>query len=270
MFHLLLLALQTNNAGSPGAMRGWLLDALVPAEKLVDSGTQGVRGVWTGYLWLVGVRDQNHKLEAENNRLRLQILQQEEEIREARRLRSLLGLSESGIGKTLAARVIGRDPTRQSQTLTLDRGKSDGVKVDDSVITPLGVVGRVIGVGRGSAVVQLITDSQSSVAATLRESRVQALFRGNGGQELDLDYVSDDGDIAVGEQWVTSGLDRIHPRGMPLAIVTYVGPKGDLFKIVRARPNVDFSRLEEVLVVTEPARPDKEGTNDTPTSLPSD
>jgi rod shape-determining protein MreC len=251
-------------------MRKWLLDALVPAEKLVDKAAQGVRGLWEGYFWLVGVRGQNQALQAENDRLRMQIQQQDEEIREARRLRSFLGLPESGIGKMVAARVIGRDPSRSSQTLTIDRGQSDGVRMNSSVITPAGVVGRVIGVGSGSAVVQLITDSQSSVAATLRESRVQALFRGTGGRELELDYIDDDGIVAVGDEWISSGLDQIHPKGIPLAIVTFVGEKGDLFRKVRARPTVDFSRLEEVLVVTEPVRSNQEAPGGSPTTLPSD
>lgn len=251
-------------------MRKLLLDALVPGEKLVDSGARGVRGIWEGYVWLVGVRDENEKLEAENNRLRMQIQQHDEEIREAERLRTFLGLADSGIGKMVAARVIGRDPSRSSQTLTIDKGKSDGVKLNSSVITPAGVVGRVIGFGSGSAVVQLITDSQSSAAATLRESRVQGVFRGTGGRELELDYIDDDGTVAVGDEWITSGLDQIHPKGIPLAIVTFVGERVELFRPMRARPNVDLSRLEEVLVVTEPARSTKEAPNGSPTTLPSD
>ena len=93
-------------------MRAWLLDALVPGEKLVDSGFQGVAGVWDGYIALIGVRDQNQELLAENNRLQMQIQQQEEAIREAARLRAFLALTESGVGKMVAARVIGRDPSR--------------------------------------------------------------------------------------------------------------------------------------------------------------
>ena len=138
-----------------------------------------------------------------------------------------------------------------------------------SVITPAGVVGRVIGVGSGSAVVQLITDSQSAIAAALQESRVQALFRGTGGSELELDYIDDDSVVTEGALWITSGLDQIHPKGLPLATVTFVGP-GELFRSVRAKPTVDLSRLEEVLVVTEPARPIEEAPNGPTAALPSD
>src|SRR5262245_47093317 len=120
IFNLLLLSLSTTQRGQAGPIRGWLLDALVPGEKLVDRGFQGVRGVWQGYFALVGVRDENVKLHAENEQLRMQIQQQEEGVREAERLRGLLGLRGTGIGKLLAARVIGRE-SRALQTVTIDK-----------------------------------------------------------------------------------------------------------------------------------------------------
>jgi rod shape-determining protein MreC len=274
IFHLLLLSLQTNHRGSPGFMRQWLLDALVPTEKLVDRGVQGLWNVWQGYVALVGVQEENRALKAENDKLRMQVQQQDEAIREAERVRGFLNLSNPGIGKLVPARVIGRDPSRSLQTVTIDKGTSSGVKLNSSVITPTGVVGRVISVARASAVVQLITDAQSEVGAILRESRVQALFKGTGSRDLELDYIDDDGGIAVGDEVTTSGLDQIHPKGLPLAIISSVGPKGELFKAVLARPLADLARLEEVLVVTEPGEPASDGTGSPnehhPAPLPSD
>jgi len=255
VFNLLLLSLQTNQHGGPGFMRKWILDVLVPGEKLVDSGVRGLWGVWDGYFALIGVQGENEKLRTENDQLRMQIQQQDEAVREAARLRSFLGIADAGIGKTLAARVIGRDPKISLQTVTIDRGQSDGVKVYDSVITPDGVVGRVLNVASRSAIVQLVTDAQSEVAAMFRESRVQALFRGTGGRNLELSYIDDDYGIEVGAELITSGLDRIHPRGLPLATISSIGEKGEHFRMMLARPHVDFSRLEDVLVVIEPAEP---------------
>jgi rod shape-determining protein MreC len=254
VFHLLLLALQTNNHGSPGFLRKWLLDVLVPAEKVVDRGVQSIWGVWDGYFALIGVRSENQQLQAENNELKMRLQQQDEAVREAERLRAFLGIADSGIGKTVVARVIGRDPSRSLQTVTIDKGEAHGVKKDDSVITPDGVVGRVISTATGSAVVQLLTDAQSEVAAMLRESRVQALFKGTGGRNLELDYIEDDEAIAEGDEVITSGLDQIHPKGLPLAVIKSVGQKGELYKLVIAQPRADLSRLENVLVVTQPSQ----------------
>jgi len=257
IFHLLLISLQTNKRENAGFMRVWLLDALVPAEKIVDGAVQGVRGVWSGYFALVGVRQENTRLQTENDQLRMQIQSQDEALREAARLREFLSLKESKIGTMVAARVIGRDPGRSSQTLTIDKGTNDGVKINASVIRPEGVVGRVIGVGRTSAIVQLITDPQSAVGGLLKDTRIQAVFKGTSGSELELDYIDDDGTIKVGDELVTSGLDQIHPKGLPLAIVTAVDARGELFKLVHARPTVNMLRLEEVLILTEfAARPE--------------
>ena len=236
-------------------MRQLLLDVLVPAEKLVDRGVQGVSSVWDGYFALVGIQDENQQLKAENEQLRMQLQQQDEAIREAARLRAFLGVTEWGIGKTVAARVIGRDPSRYLQTVTIDKGRADGVRPNDSVITPDGVVGRVLSVATRSAVVQLVTDAQSEVAAMLRESRIQALFKGTGGRDLELDYIEDDDGIEVGAEIITSGLDQIHPKGLPLAVISSLGEQGEHFRHMMARPRVDMSRLEDVLVVIEAAQP---------------
>ena len=236
-------------------MRQVLLDVLAPGEKLVDRGVQAIWGVWDGYFALWGIRDENLKLRAENDRLRMQIQQQDEAIREAARLRGFLGVSEWGIGKTVTARVIGRDPSRSLQTVTIDKGQSDGVRANHSVITPDGVVGRVLSVATSSAVVQLITDAQSEVAGMFRESRTQALFKGTGGSDLELDYIEDDDGIVVGAEVITSGLDQIHPKGLPLAVIHSVGEMGEHFRFMTARPRADLSRLEDVLVVIEPASP---------------
>jgi rod shape-determining protein MreC len=246
-----------------------LLDALVPAQKVVDSAVQSVRGVWTGYFALVGIREENARLHAEVDGLKMQIQSQQEVLREAARLRTSLDLAESGIGKMVAARVVGRDPGRSSQTLTIDKGKTSGVSLNASVIRPEGVVGRVISVGTTSSLVQLITDPQSAVAALLQESRIQAVFKGTGGRELELYYIDDDGSITIGDELLTSGLDQVHPKGLPLATVTAVEPRAELYKIVRARPRVDMSRLEEVLVLLEPATPRERLAPPTP-AVPSD
>lgn len=251
-FHVLLLSLQTSQSRSTGLVRSWLLDVLAPAEKLVDSGVHAVTAAWDSYFALMGVEEENRSLRAENDRLRMQIQQQDEQVREAERLRALIGLRESGLGHLVAARVIGRDPSHSLQTVTINKGQADGVREDASVITPEGLVGRVLSVGDGSAIVQLVTDAQSEVAALFSESRVQALFKGTGGPELELDYIEDDSAVREGDEIMTSGLDQIHPKGVPLAVVTTVGPPGELFKLILAKPRADLSRLEEVLVVVQP------------------
>jgi rod shape-determining protein MreC len=269
VFHILILSLQANQKPGPGVARVWLLDALVPMEMLVDRGVEGVWSLWDGYVALLHVREENQNLKAENEKLRMDVARRDEDTREATRLRSLLSLADSGLGKTVAARVIGRDPSRTPQTVTIDRGTSHGVMQNAAVITPDGVVGRVIAASRFFAVVQLITDAQSKTGALLRESRVQAVFRGSGGGELELDYIDNDSEIVEGNELVTSGLDQIYPKGLPLGVITSVGPRKGLFKVVRARPHAVMGRLEEVLVIIEAAQPEPEPQEAVPGALPS-
>jgi rod shape-determining protein MreC len=267
VFHILLLSLHANQRPGPGFLRLWILDALVPLERLADYGVRGVRGIWDGYIGLIHVREDNQRLIAENDKLKMDLRSKEEAIKEAERLRQLYGLSDTVIGKFVLARVIGRDPTLSLQTITIDRGLTRGVKMNASVVTPDGVVGRVMSVGNLSAVVQLITDAQSSIAGLLKDTRVQAVFKGTGGRDLELDYIDDDSDIAEGHELITSGLDRIHPKGLPIAKVISVGARRNLFKVVLARPMADMRRLEEVLIIVEPGTPPPQDTP--PVSPPS-
>jgi rod shape-determining protein MreC len=270
VFHILLLSLQANHRAGPGFMRLWLLDALVPLEKLVDYSAQGVSGVWNGYIALVNVREDNQTLQAENERLKMQLRVHEEAIKEAERLRKIYSLPEAGIGKYVVARVIGRDPSRSVHSVTIDKGLKSGVKQNASVITPDGVVGRVHSVGNFSAVVLLITDAESQIGVMLKETRVQAVFKGTGGRDLELDFIESDNEIAEGNELITSGLDRIHVKGHPVATITAVKAPVGLFKVVFARPHVDMGKLETVLVITEPAAPPAEEPPNSPTSVPSD
>ena len=269
VFHLLLLSLQANHRPGPGFLRMWLLDGLVPLERLADYGVRGVYGVWDGYIALVHLRSENEQLVAENDRLKMQLRTNDEAIKEAERLRQLYGLSDTGIGKFVVARVIGRDPSRSLQTVTIDKGLARGVKLNASVITPDGVVGRVMSVGNLSAVVQLITDAQSATASMLKDTRIQTVFKGNGGGNLELDFIENDNDIAEGNELITSGLDGIHPKGIPVARVISVGPRRGLFKAVLARPMADLRRLEEVQVIVEPGAPKLPQSQDSaPVSTP--
>jgi len=100
-------------------------------------------------------------------------------------------------------------------------------------------------------VVQLILDSQSGVGILVMPNRRVGVIKGNGGNELDLDYIDDDSDLKVGDEMITSGEDRIYPKGLPVGVISSVGPQRGLMKTVRIRPKVDFGRLEELLCIIE-------------------
>lgn len=251
VFHTLLLSIQTNSRFDTSIVRTVLLDSLAPMEKLVDLTYDGVGNIWQGYFALIGVHDENESLRAEIDTLRMELARRDEEVREAGRLRQLTDLQSAAVGKVVVARVIGRDPTQLHQTVTIDKGQVHGVRPDTAVMTPDGVVGRVIAASNLFAIVQLITDAQSAVGIVVESSRRQGIVKGIGGRELELDYIDDDNDIKEGDELITSGMDRIHPKGIPLGVVTSVGERRGLIKAVTIRPYADLGRLEEVLCIVE-------------------
>lgn len=250
LIHAGLISLQGRNNINTSFVRVWILDSLAPLEKLSDRSTYGVRNIWDRYVALIGLYDENQRLKKENDELRMQNVQQQEAILEAQRVRTLAGLQESGLGKSVIARVIGRDPAR-SQTITIDKGAANGVKPDTPVMTPSGIVGRVIHSSNFFSIVQLIVDSQSAVGVMLQSTRQQGILRGTGGRELELDYIDDDNELKQGDTFITSGQDRIYPKGLPVGAILTVGPRRGLFKTVQVRPSADMSRLEEVLCITQ-------------------
>ena len=248
-----LVSLQASRRLDTSFVRMWILDSLAPMEKLVDRSSYGVGYIWENYFALIGLHRENEQLRTELNELRIKANQQEQDVNEVQRLRALLAMQSSITSRTVVARVIGRDPTRNNETITIDKGLSHEVKPDSAVMTPDGIVGRVIHSGNFFPIVQLINDSQSAVAVLESDTRRQAILRGSGGRDLDLEYIDDDTDLKEGDVFVTSGLDRIYPKGFPVGAIVSIGPRrgAALFKSAVVRPQADLGRLEEVICMLD-------------------
>jgi rod shape-determining protein MreC len=235
--------------------RVWVLTLITPMEKAVVHTQERVSNTWQDYVWLRGVRQENDALRDENEKLRLEQIRLAQDAAQARRLQSLLAFKEQTVSQTVAAQVIGSSGTETSRVVTIDKGIADGVKADAAVVTPEGVVGKVLKVFdeptmRHTAQVLLLTDPSSGVGGILENSRLQGIVRGTQAGELLLQYVMSDEKVTPGERVMTSGGDRVFPKGMPLGTVTQVSPGADLFLNIRVKPAAQLSRLEEVLVIT--------------------
>jgi rod shape-determining protein MreC len=241
---------RSTEGGGTRLIRFWVVSGVTPIEKSLVNAGHGVRNVWRNYLYLRGVRHENRDLKAEVERLRIEQVRLSEDAAQARRLQALLGFKEQFISQTVAAQVIGTSGSDQSHVVYIDKGSNDGVKPDMAVITPDGIVGKVLRVFHASAQVLLISDSSSGVGAILESSRLQGILQGTAAGETMLKYVMSDEKVATGERVLTSGGDRIFPKGLPIGAVQQANPGGDLFLNIRVKPTADLSRLEEVLVVT--------------------
>jgi rod shape-determining protein MreC len=161
---------------------------------------------------------------------------------------------------TVAAEVIGGDAIPGLHTVTINRGAADGVHTDAAVISPAGVVGRVVGaVAPHAARVQLLISPNAGAGVMIERTRAGGVVVSGGeGQPLALDYVSNLSDVKPGDLVVTAGTDGIYPKGFPVGRVETVKDGAGLYKDIRVRPVVDFSNVEEVLVILGPPPPAEE------------
>jgi rod shape-determining protein MreC len=249
------LAIQVKRPGEnvpTRLIRIWAVDAVTPLEKGIVRCQNGVHDLWHGYFYLRGVRQENRELKQKIEQLEIDRVRLSEDAEQAHRLQTLLGFKEQFIAKTVAAQVIGSSGSEQSRSIYIDKGSRDGIRADMAVITADGIVGKVLrGVQNHVASVLLINDQTSGVGAILEKSRLQGVLRGTPAGEVVLEKVMTDESVQPGEAVLTSGGDRIFPKGLHVGTVTKVSPGQELFLNIRVKPAADLSRLEEVLVITQ-------------------
>ncbi len=247
------LATQVRRPNDGGALliRTWAIACITPLEKAFVHTQHGIQNAWSKYFYLRNVQKENDQLRSDLERIRLEQVRLREDAVQAHRIQTLLQFKEQYISKTVAAQVIGTSGSEQSRLIYIDRGINDGVKPNMAVITPDGVVGKVLRAQSGTAQVLVITDQTSGVGATLEKSRLQGILKGTVTGGVQMQYIMSDESVQAGDLVRTSGGDQIFPKGLPLGTVAQVAPGKDMFLNIRVKPAADLSRLEEVLVITQ-------------------
>jgi rod shape-determining protein MreC len=255
------LAVFFANAKKPGQLSRIdraLLSVTTPIEKVVGVVVVGALEAWDGYVALRGSHQRAAALLKAGQGLQLQVQQLQHEAAENDRLRRLLAMAEAAPFRTYTgARVIGvRAEPSGLQLVTIDKGSDDGLSRGMPVITADGVLGRIHSTGGGSADVLLAIDRNSSVAVRVDRTRARANVRGLGQPGLArLDHAVRSEDVIEGDLLVTSGTDAVFPAGLPVGRVTRLQRAAHgLFLEGAVIPNVDPTRVEEVLVITSGAR----------------
>ena len=209
-----------------------------------------VSSFWTRYLYFVGIRQQNDQLRLELDAAKVELSGLRENASEVVRLRQLLSLTPPVDWTRLGARIISHrlGPNAALETFLIDKGSAHGVTVNAPVVSPDGVVGRVLRISPTAATILLITDPNSHIPVVSQKNRTQGLVKGEGpSKELTLQYVPQGAPIEEGEILVTSGLEEIFPKGLPIARVTSIGRSGSsLFQLIHAQPLFSPRQLEEV------------------------
>jgi len=246
---LFMLAVQIKRDSNGRLIRVWSIAAVSPFERGGAWGFGKIRGVWAHYFALRTTSRENEALRVENDSLKLTISQLESKAAEADRLAGLLNFRQTHAAVPMVnARVIGASAGNASRVIEIDRGEHDGIRRNMAVITPDGAVGKVIEVYRDAAEVLLLTDREGGAGAMLVESRIQSPINGTGDPLLSMKFVASDDKVNVGEKVVTSGLDKIFPRDIPVGTVQEV-KAGTPFKQIFLVPAAKLERLEEVIVL---------------------
>ena len=256
---LVLLTLQTRGYGTRTGDAVALVTT--PVQTALAAIPRAAFGVWSLYLDWKGVRAENRRLREEIGQLRVEALWVAEATEENGRLRRLLALRTRLPVATLPGEVIAREWGGWVRSLTVNRGRGDDVKRLTAVISPDGLVGRIVEVRLGASIVQVLTDPSSTVGAHVVRTRTPGIVEGEPRGTIRFKYMARDGaGLEVGDVIVTSGLGGVFPRGVPIGRVRAIDDRGSaLFHYALLTPAVDFGRVDDVLLVTGERMPDLAG-----------
>ena len=263
LLQLALLSLQIESSSGTLLFRTWTMAAQGPIVSYSSGLIGGVRHAWRSYIWLIGARAENERLQQTVNRLLLLNSNSEQAVLENSRLRRLLAINDPIEFQTVGARIVARAPSFLSNIAYIDRGSKDGVRADAPVLSGDGIVGRVVLVSKYQSQIQLITNPDASVGALLEHTRTPGVLRGSGDLLLDLNYISNTESISIGDVVLSSGLDGIYPKGLAIGKVVDSRKGNGVFRIIKVLPDMDLIHIEEISVLLTLPKPVQETAEQT-------
>jgi len=247
---LLLLGYQVKSNQDVRLIRVWAVTAVTPMARLLEAGRSNTVGFLEDYFLLVGVRDKNRQLESELGKLKLENQFLKTELATADRARALNAFQSRSPSRTIAARIIGTGSSTNSKVVFVDRGSANGILRGMAVITPDGIVGKVIAAYPTASQVLLITDPSFAAGVISQKNLVHGTLKGQGYSTCLVDYVQNEEKVETGEWFYTSGDDRVFPKGLPVGTASVVR-FGKTFKEIYVVPSGFQKGFEEVLIVIE-------------------
>jgi rod shape-determining protein MreC len=252
--HVILISAQVQSRSGVPVLEAVAFGVFAQAQRGMSAVITGVRHVWSSYVGLRQVRAENEILKRQLADAMIALQQQRAQADRTKSLEKLLEFRDRTNLKMTAAEIVAAAAAPDFRTVTIDKGTRQGLRPDMAVIAPAGIVGRVVVPSANAAMVQLLIDRNAAAGAIVerRESRAQGVVVGTGEDRLSMEYVPETADVAVGDVVVSSGIDGIYPKGFIIGRVEVVDKAGPAYKRILVRPAVDFTSLEEVLVVLTP------------------
>jgi rod shape-determining protein MreC len=247
---LLLLAYQVRSNGEVRLIRVWAVSAVTPLARLLEGSRSGASDFFSNYLVLVGVRQENKRMQTEMDRLRMENQYLKTELSTADRAKALALFEQNTPGKYVAARIISNTTSSGAMVVIIDRGTSSGIQKGMAVRTPEGIVGKVISVFPTASFVRLVTDAASAAGVISGRNNVHGTLVGMGRSTAAVNHIPNERSIEPGEWFYTAGDDLVFPRGVPVGQVISVR-NGTAEKEIVIQPSALRQGLEDVLVVIE-------------------
>jgi len=233
-----------------GFMRKLVLEAAWPLESVKNRSLKAIRENWNRYLFLIGLEEENRRLKKKNDLLANQLGQYQEGYLEALRLRKMLSTREQPHTAPVIAEVIGHEQSSVFKSILINKGTAQGLMVGFPVLNDQGIIGRITECSWNVSRVMLIVDKSSNVSALLQGSRTHGVLQGDGAAGCRLKYIPGTEEVRIGDAVISSGLGGIFPKGIILGSVAAIDKRdGTLFQRIDVQPSVDFSKLEEIVVL---------------------
>jgi rod shape-determining protein MreC len=245
---LILLAVQVKDNRDIYFIRVWTVTAVTPFARVVEGLRGGSTGFLHNYILLRDADAENRHLRDEVGRLKMDNIFLRNELSQADRARALQLFQAHTQSKTLAASMIGAGAASGSKVVYVDRGSVEGVQRGMAVVTPDGIVGKVIASYPTASEVLLVGDPDFAAGVISQKNQTRGTLKGQGNGPCKVDYVPFEEKVEVGEWFYTSGDDRIFPRGFPVGVVTAVH-EGQPFKEILVEPSGVQHGLDDVLII---------------------
>jgi rod shape-determining protein MreC len=245
-----LLAYQIKSSSDVRLIRVWAVTAMTPLARVIEFGRGGVSGFFHNYFILLDVREDNKHLRAQLDQAELDNQYLRAQLSTSDRAKALALFQATSQAKTLAARITGNTTDVGGATVIIDRGASSGVQKGMGVTTPEGIVGKVIEVYPTASYVLLITDPSFAASVVSQNNRVHGVVKGKDNNTAIVDYVQNEQKVDAGEEFMTSGEDRVFPKGYLVGQATVVKPGQNRKDILLSLSGMQ-NGLEDVLVILD-------------------
>ena len=249
---IILISAQVNGRSGVPVLQAVTFGVFAEIQRGTSAVGSSFRRVWGGYVGLRNLRAENDVLKRELSAAQIQAQEQRALADRSRGLEQLLAMRDRSNLSVMAAEIIADSASLEFRTKTIDKGTRDGLRPDMAVLAPAGVVGRIVVPSARAANIQLLIDRNAAAGAIIERSRAQGLVVGGGDEHLRMENVSEAADIVVGDRVLTSGIEGIYPKGFVIGRIETVEKNGPAYKRIVVRTAVDFTSLEEVLVVLTP------------------